>query len=156
MSTHMNQLLENEYLICSIDEHYAIAVDSVVQIIEHTQVTPVPETPPYIVGIINLRGQVIPVIDLRIRFRKPPNAEIAHRCIVIVRFEALELGLIVDNVLDLLTILPEQKTPPPQVGNDYAHVFVKEIGVVNEEMNLILDENKIVNYSDLEFLSDCE
>lgn len=150
----MAERLENEYLICDLDEQYAIEVDSVVEILEYTPVTPVPETPPYIVGILNLRGQVIPVVDLRIRFRKAPAAEGIRRCIVIVRFEGLELGLVVDNVLDMRMILPEQITPPPQVGNDYAHVFVKEIGVEDGRMFLIIDENKIVNYRELEFLTE--
>lgn len=152
----MSEQLKQSYLICAVDEQYALAAGSVVQIVEYKDVTPVPEVPRYIAGIMNLRGRVIPVVDLRARFRKPPLAEGARRCIVIARFDALELGLAVDSALDLAIIEDDQIAPPPQVGSDYAHVFVKAIGVVNERMVLILDENRIVNHQDLEFLEDTE
>ncbi len=149
----MTKWLANEYLICALDEHYAIHADSVVEIIEYAQPTPVPETPPYIIGILNLHEQVVPIVDLRLRFHKTQAALVKRRCIVIVKFEEVELGLAVDKVLDLCTILPEQTAPPPQVGNDYAHVFIKQIGAVDGKMYLIIDENKMVNHSDLTFLT---
>lgn len=145
----MSENTMNKYLLFEVDEVYALSLDNVVEIIEMTEVTRVPEAPDYIAGIINLRGHVVPLLDIRKRFRKPPREDAPARCIVIARIEENQLGLMVDNVIDLIDIAPENLKEPPQVGSSYTHVFIGAIGILNGQMHLIIDTDKLVNYADL-------
>lgn len=145
------EMLKNQYLIFEVDEAFAIELEQVIEIVEYANITCVPETPEYIAGVINLRGHVVPVIDMRVRFMKKAKADNDRRCIIIVNFEDNQLGLVVDNVVDLIQLEDENLSEPPQVGNDYAHVFIKQIGVHNEKMNLIVDVDKLVNYNEISF-----
>lgn len=139
----------NKYLIFEADEIYALELSKVIEILEFKSVTKVPETPSYIAGMMNLRGNVIPVIDLRERLKLPPANESTRKCIITVNFDSMNLGIIVDNVTDLILIPKEKTTPPPQVGTDYKHIFIKSIGITETGMTLILDSEKLINYSDL-------
>lgn len=147
-----NAELDNKYLIFMVDEHYAIELKSVIEIVECREVTAVPETPPYVEGVVNLRGTVIPVINLRTRFKKSAAHSSVRQCIIVTEFEGAQIGLIVDNVVDLVTLEPDKVSPPPQVGANYAHVFIKELGVQGDQMYLIVDTDKLVNLDDLHFL----
>lgn len=160
----VNEQLQGQYLLFTVDETYALALEQVVEILELQPITAIPETPPYIAGAMNLRGQILPMLDLRLRFHKeqklPPKESKRsgqdRRCVVVVRFEEQPLGLIVDAVVDLLTITQEHITPPPQVGSDYAHVFVKAIGIHEEQMVLILESEKLICHSDLDFITEMQ
>ncbi len=145
--------LQNQYLLFRLDEIYALELSRIVEIMELPPVTTVPETPAYITGIANWKGQVLPILDLRVRFHRAPAGAEVRRCVVVVRFEQTALGLVVDAVEDLLHILPEQLTPPPQVGEDYAHVFVKKIALYEEgKIAMVLDGNTLIHHKDLELL----
>lgn len=144
---------ENQHLIFEVGEEYALELERVEVILEYQPVTFVPETPPYIPGVINLRGHVVPVIDLRARFHKEPKPVDYKTCIIIINTDGHPLGLIADYVSGLLEIPPDKIVAPPQVGHDYAYNFVRAIGVLDEKMKLIVDVDKLVNFSDLEFLS---
>ncbi len=148
--------LQGKYLVFEIDENYALELSKVKEILEYKPVTAVPETPAYIAGVMNLRGSVVPVIDMRKRFHKPEKADLQRRCTIIIHFENALLGLMVDNVTDLIDIAAGSISPPPQVGADYAHVFIKSIGVCSEKMLLIVDTDRLVNHSDLQFLETVE
>lgn len=153
--------MENEdstrkYLVFSVEEDYALELSKIVEIIEYRSVTKVPETPAYIAGVMNLHGSVLPVIDMRKRFHKPDATVVTRRCIVVIRYEDMRLGLIVDTVTDLIDIDKSTISPPPQVGKDYSHVFIKAIGVCSDKMVLIIDADTLVNHSDLQFLQEDE
>ena len=149
----INEELIDKYLVFKLDEDYALPLEKIVEIVEMGYVTKIPETPSYIMGVMNLRGRVIPLIDLRVRFKKPPCEDLSHQCVVITNFDDIQIGLIVDNVDDLITMDPQQVTPPPTVGKDYAHVFIREIGIYQDQMKLILDGDKLINHQDLDFMS---
>ena len=148
----MSNDINSKYLIFEVDEEYALSLSYVVEIIDTTGITRVPETPDYIAGILNLRGHVVPVIDVRMRFRKPPKPDTRQRCIVIARIAENLLGLLVDNVVDLIDIPPEKITPTPQVGGSYVHGYVQGIGVYEDKVQLIIDTDRLVNYNDLFFV----
>ena len=152
----MDDNLKNRYLLFEIDEEYAVELSKVLEVIEFQPVTRVPETPDYITGVINLRGHVVPVIDLRVRFKKALKEYNYRTCIIVVDIEGIHLGLVVDKVLDLITFNESEIIPPPQVGNDYSHVFIKSIGMHEGKVKLIIDGDKIINYNDLEFLNETE
>ena len=147
----MNTVTE-KYLIFKVDEEYALDVGNVIEIIEMTDITRVPDAPEYVTGIINLRGHVVPVIDMRKRFRKPKFADSSARCIVIAEIDDNMLGLIVDTVVDLIDIDSGLIKEPPRVGTSFAYVFVKGIGIIAEKMHLIIDADKLINYNDLNFM----
>jgi len=149
--------ISRKYLLFEVDEEYALELDKVLEIIELCEVTRVPEAPDYVAGIINLRGNVVPVIDVRKRFRKPAREGVVSRCIVICSIGDNRLGMIVDNVIDLIEIDPENLQDPPQLGSNYIHVFVKNIGLSASEpdrMQLIVDTDKLVNYDDLHYFDE--
>lgn len=156
MVPEINDEVLSKYLLFSIDELFAIPLENVVEIIEDRPVTRIPETPDYILGIMNLRGSVVSVIDMRTRFKKPVQNDLPHKCIVIIRYEGMQLGLVVDDVLDLITIPKESITPPPQVGGNYSHVFVKAIGVKDNIMTLIIDTDKLIHLDDLAFIENLD
>lgn len=149
--------ITKKYLLFEVDEEYALELDTVLEIIELCEVTRVPEAPDYVAGIINLRGNVVPVIDVRKRFRKPPRESVVARCIVICNIGDNRLGMIVDNVIDLIELDPTKLQDPPQLGSNYIHVFVKNIGLSENDparMRLIVDTDKLVNYDDLHYFDE--
>ncbi len=157
--------LSNKYLLFEVDEEYALNLSSVLEIIELKTITRVPEAPDYVSGIINLRGNVVPILDIRKRFRKPERPDVKPRCVIICNVADNRLGLMVDNVIDLINIDPSKLKDPPQLGSNYVHVFIKNIGISGDDekqdtklpmlkMHLIVDTDKLINYNDLHFFDD--
>ena len=106
---------KNRFLTFMVDsESYGLEISVVTEIIGIQEITKIPETPDYIKGVINLRGRVIPVMDVRLRFRKPPLEYDDRTCIVVVDMKNLSVGLIVDSVSEVLTIQEGDIVPPPE------------------------------------------
>lgn len=137
------------YLTFDLDECYALDMDLVAEVIQSKPVTPVPETPAYIAGVINLRGAVIPVIDMRARFLKEQREDLLRRCILIISFGEMMIGLLVDDNADITELDPEQLAAPPQVGNHYSHVFIKSIGMTEGKVILVIDTDKLVHLEEI-------
>ena len=150
----MQDDLGYKYLIFNLDESYALELTKVLEIVELSSISKVPETPDYILGIMNLRGHVLPIIDLRLRFKRKTKERTGKECVIIIDFDGNNVGIIADTVVDLISIPPESIAPPPQVGSDYSHVFVKGIGIHGDEMKLILDCDKIIYLNDLDFVKE--
>lgn len=134
------------------NEFYGIEIMYVTEIIGIQAITEVPELPDYIKGIINLRGKIIPVMDVRLRFKKPSKEYNDRTCIIVVDMEELSIGLIVDSVSEVLSIPDSHIVPPPEL-NKGGNKFIKGIGKVGNEVKLILNCNKLLNNEDLETLS---
>jgi len=131
-------------------EGYAIDVMQVVEIIRLQKITPVPHMPPYFKGVINLRGKVIPVLDLRERFQMANFETTDHTCIIVVQVSTPErdqilAGLIVDEVEEVLTIPEDTVQPTPEVGNTAAADYLSGISNMNEQVRTILDLTKLLN-----------
>jgi purine-binding chemotaxis protein CheW len=108
--------------------------------------------PEYIKGITNLRGKIIPVMDLRIRLKKPVKEYDDKTCIVVLDTNSISTGLIVDSVLEVIAIADEDICSPPEVNNS-GHKYIKGIGKTNEEIKLLLDCQKILTDDDVELLT---
>ncbi len=137
-------------------EVYAIEIRYVTEIIGIQPITEVPELLPYVKGIINLRGRIIPVLDVRIRFRKAPVDYNDRTCIIVIEVRDNYMGLIVDNVSEVLSIAEEETVPPPEMAENK---FIQAIGKVGSEVKLILDCDKLMNEEDAEVfcqLASCE
>lgn len=106
--------MRNMYLNFSVSsEIYSVEIRYVLQIVGMQAISEMPEMPPYMKGYINLRGNVIPVVSLRLRFGKPEAEATSRTCIVVVQVEDREIGLIVDAIEETLTIEPEHISPQP-------------------------------------------
>jgi purine-binding chemotaxis protein CheW len=134
------------------NEHYGLEIKHVTEIIGIQEITMVPELPEYIKGIINLRGQIIPVMDVRLRFRKPFREYNDRTCVIVVDIKSVSVGLIVDAVSEVLSIQDEEVVPPPDVTRGFSNRYIKGIGKVGNEVKLILDCNKLLNDEETENL----
>jgi purine-binding chemotaxis protein CheW len=131
-------------------EEYAIEIKYVTEIIGGIQaITEVPEVPDYIRGIINLRGKIIPVMDVNIRFKKEPKPYGDRTCITVIDIDDLSVGLIVDNVAEVLSIADENIVPPPDTKSGFHNSYIKGIGKVGDTVKLILDCKILLGEEDL-------
>ncbi len=127
------------------EECYGIEISYVTEIIGIQPITAVPEVPRYVKGIINLRGKIIPVIDIRLKFRKEAVPYDDRTCIVVVDIEELSVGLIVDNVAEVIDIPDENIVLPPDSKTGFHNRYIKGIGKVEKDVKLLLDCNKILS-----------
>lgn len=134
-------------------EEYAIEIRYVTEIIGIQKITDLPEMPEYVKGVINLRGKVIPVIDVRLRFGFEPREYDERTCIIVVDIEGLAVGLIVDAVKEVLDIALTQIDPPPTVSKSAESRYIQGLGKVGEEVKIILNVNKLLFGEELEKLS---
>ena len=137
--------IKDQYLTFEIDnEDYGIGIANIKEIISVSPITKVPHTPDYVKGIINLRGDIIAVIDVRKRFLKEEKEYDELTCIVVIEYGEFSLGLIVDNVKEVLYIYEDSVVSPPSAKLNYANQFIKNIGKVGDEIKLILDLDKLL------------
>lgn len=128
-------------------EGYGVSILKVKEIIGMLDITPVPRTPDFIKGVINLRGKIIPVMDLRIKFGMEEKEYNERTCIIVVEVnlkgtERL-LGVVVDMVSEVVTISSEQIEPPPEYGMKLEHNFILGIGKIKERVVIILDIDEV-------------
>lgn len=143
---------KDRYLTFALsEEYYGIEIRHVTEIIGLQPITKVPELPEYICGIINLRGKIIPVMDVRIRFKKPYMAYNDRTCVIVIDMLNTSMGLIVDSVEEVLTI-PESEVVAPSGSNIMNNKYIKGIGKVGNEVKLILDCDKLLNADELDKL----
>lgn len=136
---------KNKYLTFKIDEEkYGIDICHVVEIIQVCAITWVPDTPDYLKGIINLRGSIIPALDVRLRFRKVEKEYDSLTCIIVIEYKDYKVGFIVDTVDEVMYIDEENMSVPPSAKLKYQNKFVKNIGKVGEDVQLLLDLDKFL------------
>jgi purine-binding chemotaxis protein CheW len=138
-----------KYLTFSLaDEEYGLEILKVREIIGIMDITAVPQMPAYVKGVINLRGKVIPVIDLRLKFGLPPAEYTDQTCIVVVDVGTLT-GIIVDTVQEVLDIETAQIDPPPPLGANVDTTFILGLGKVKDEVKILLDLDKVMSTEEL-------
>jgi purine-binding chemotaxis protein CheW len=133
-------------------EEYGLEIQKVREIIGMMDITPVPRMPPYIKGVINLRGKVISVIDLRIRLGLQPVERTDDTCIIVVDIphgdRKLNTGMIVDQVAEVMEIKDADIEEPPTFGPAVSTDFVLGIGKVQDSLKILLDIHKLVRFDD--------
>ncbi len=107
-------------------------------------ITTIPGLPEYIKGIINLRGKIIPLMDVRLRFNKPVLEYNDRTCVIVALIDNMDIGFIVDSVAEVLTIPDTDIVDPPDI-NKASNKFIKGIGKVGEEIKLLLDFECMIN-----------
>ncbi len=145
---------KDKFLTFSLgNEFYGIEIKYVTEIVGMQPITEVPELPAYIRGIINLRGKIIPVMDVRLRFKKPLREYNDRTCIIVVDIRDVAIGLIIDNISEVMSIPEGDIVPPPEVGKGLSNKFIKGIGKFGSDVKLILDCDKLLNEEETESLS---
>jgi len=143
-----------QYLTFALGEEvFALETGSVREVIELVSVTRIPKTPPFMRGVINLRGHAVPVVDMRIKFDMPKVADTVNTCIIIVDVEVegenCYMGAIVDSVREVFEMTSDQISPPPRMGTSIRADFIRGMGKQNEEFIMILDIGKIFSHEEL-------
>ncbi|MGI6727470.1 MAG: chemotaxis protein CheW [Anaerovoracaceae bacterium] len=133
-------------------EIFGIEIKYVTEIIGMQSITKVPEVPEYLKGIINLRGKIIPLIDVRIKFAKEPVEYNDRTCIIVIELKNISVGLIVDNVVEVLTIADENISLPPSSKTGFENRYIKGIGKIGDQVQLLLDCEKLLKIDELEVI----
>jgi purine-binding chemotaxis protein CheW len=132
------------FLTFTLSDHiYGIPLGRVLEIIGMLPITPIPETAPYIRGVINLRGRVIPVVDARARFGMPSVDYDPRTCVIVVETGGWSVGLVVDRVEDVTAIPAEQTEPPPAMSVAGDH-YLSALGKVGDGVRRLLDVDRFL------------
>ncbi|WP_340680772.1 chemotaxis protein CheW [Paraglaciecola sp.] len=150
----LTDLQHQQYLTFVLrDESYGISITAVKEIIEYGSVTSIPLMPEFVKGVLNLRGEVVPVIDLSIRFGKTPTKIHNRSCIVIleVPFEHQQvvLGVVVDAVNEVLDIRPEDIEGAPTFGAKIRAQFIKGVANINEQFVILLHGDRVLSVEEM-------
>ncbi|MFP4383632.1 MAG: chemotaxis protein CheW [Spirochaetia bacterium] len=144
----------NQYLTFTLDEEqYALKVSRVREVLEFTTVTKVPKTQEFMRGVINLRGNVVPVVDLRLKFDLPETRKTVDTSIIVMEImmqdEMITLGVLADSVQEVIDLQEDSIEPPPKIGNRINAEFIEGIGKQNDHFIIILNIDKIFSYEEL-------
>ncbi|KKL28772.1 hypothetical protein LCGC14_2371790 [marine sediment metagenome] len=137
---------EGKYLTFALGpEEYGLEILKVREIIGIMDIAEVPRTPDFVKGVINLRGKVIPVIDLRLKFQMETIEQTEETCIIVVDVDGVEMGIIVDKVSEVLDIAGEEIEEPPSFGANVDTDFILGMGKAQERVTILLDIGKVLS-----------
>ena len=144
----------NQYLTFKLnDEIFGLSINKVREVLDFTTVTRVPQTPAFMCGVINLRGSVVPVIDLNCKFALQQTEKTVNTCIIIVEIEmegeTTVLGALADSVQEVLELEEEHIEAAPKLGTKLNTEFIRGMGKRNEQFVILLDIDKVFSASDL-------
>jgi purine-binding chemotaxis protein CheW len=135
------------------DEVFALNISKVREVLDYTAVTKVPQTPDYMLGVINLRGSVAPVVDMRLKFGMTRTETTVNTCIIIVEIdidsETTVLGVLADSVQEVIDLDHDQIEPPPRIGTRLKAKFIKGMGKRENQFIIILDIDKVFSADEL-------
>jgi purine-binding chemotaxis protein CheW len=134
-------------------EVYGIEICFVTEIVGVQKFSSLPGSPAFIKGIINLRGKIIPVVDMRLRFKKEPVEYTNQTCTVVIDIQNLTVGLIVDRVREVIVIPDDCIAPLPSTGIGYRNRFIKGIGKTGDAVQLLLDCEQLFKNEEVEIIS---
>jgi len=143
-----------QYLTFSLaDESFAVDVAKVREILEFNTITKVPQTPGFMRGVINLRGSVVPVMDMRLKFGMAETERTINTCIIVVEIaagdETLVLGMLADSVQEVFELEPEHIEPAPRIGMKLDTTFIRGMGKHGDTFIIILDIDRVFSADDL-------
>ena len=143
-----------QYLTFKLDEEiFALDVGKVREVLDHTTITKVPRTPDFMLGVINLRGSVVPVVDMRLKFGMEKTEKTVNTCIIITEVEMDEettvLGALADSVQEVIDLEPEQIEPAPRIGTSVNTDFIRGMGKCDERFTMILDIDKVFSAEEI-------
>ncbi len=131
-------------------EEYGLEILKVHEIISMLPITRVPRTPPFVRGVVNLRGKVIPIMDLRLKFGMDAGG--AESCIIVVQLRGVQIGIVVDRVSEVLNISASDIEPPPSFGADVQTEYLLGLAKGQDRVRLLLDIERALSSSEVEVL----
>jgi purine-binding chemotaxis protein CheW len=149
----------SQYLTFSLDkEQFAVDIRRVREVLEFSSATKVPRTPDFMRGVINLRGTVVPVIDLRLKLGLSRTETTIDTCVIIIEVETdgerLVLGALADSVQEVIELDPKNIDPPPRMGTRVNIDFIRGIGKRDERFVMLLDISRVLTDEELRTVSD--
>jgi purine-binding chemotaxis protein CheW len=146
-----------QYLTFKLEhELFALDIGKVREVLDFTSITKVPQTPDYMRGVINLRGSVVPVVDLRLKFGMEIAEKTVNTCVIIVEVEMegekVVMGAMADAVQEVLDLEPDQIEPPPRIGTKLNTDFITGMGKHGDEFIIILDIDKVFSSGELDMV----
>jgi purine-binding chemotaxis protein CheW len=143
-----------QYLTYNLgDEVFALDIGKVREVMDFTAITKVPRTPDFMRGVINLRGGVVPVVDLRLKFGMAAAEKTVNTCIIITEVtvdgESAILGALADSVQEVIELEPGSISPPPKIGTRLKTEFIKGMGRQGDRFIIILDIDKVFSTDEL-------
>jgi purine-binding chemotaxis protein CheW len=147
----------SQYLTFKLDqETYAMDITQVREVLDFSDITKVPRMPEFMRGVINLRGGVVPVVDLRLKFGMSTTEKTVDTCVIIIDLdiegEAALLGILADSVQEVITIEPDQIVPPPKIGTRLDTDFIRGMGKKNDDFIIIIDIDRVFSLNEVAVL----
>lgn len=131
------------------EEEYGVDILSVQEIIRHTDITKVPSAPPFVEGVLNLRGKVIPIIDMRKRFGLVPRQADKMTRIVVFALESKVMGCLVDSVSEVLRLPSSMVDAPPAAVTQVDSTFIRGVGRLDDRLLILLDSEQILTVEEM-------
>ena len=146
---------QRKFLTFSLgEEEYGVGILKVREIIGMMDVTPVPETPDFVKGVINLRGKVIPVVDLRLKFKMEERAYDERTCIIVVEIitqtTPIAMGVVVDSVSEVLPISEDEIEPPPSLGLSLDTSYILGMAKTKDDVKILLDIDRVMTTDEIQ------
>jgi purine-binding chemotaxis protein CheW len=156
-----SKVKEGKYITFRLGkEEFGIKIEAIHQIIGITDITPIPHTPDYIKGVLNLRGRIIPVIDLRLKFSLEEREYDERTCIIIVEVNKgsikMPIGIIVDFVSEVMTVTRENVEDTPYFGVNLDTAFIMGIAKLEDKIKIILDIDRVLTSEEINVLDKLE
>ncbi len=146
---------EGKFLTFALsNEEYGIEILKVREIMGIMEITPVPQTPDYMKGVINLRGKVIPIIDLRLKFAMPEVEHTKETCIIVAEVGTAQVGVIVDNVSEVTDIKGEDIEESPNFGQEIDTNFIMGLGKTKKKIVILLDIERVLTIEELKMVEE--
>jgi len=143
-----------EYLTFRLgDEEYGVDILKVQEIRGYDAVTKIPDAPEFVKGVINLRGTIMPVVDMRLRFHLGEAVYDAYTVMIILQLEHRKVGMVVDSVSDVLRLSDEQTLPPPEFGGSMDTRYISGLGSVDERLLILVDIERLMASEDMALTS---
>ena len=147
--------LKGKFLLFGIKEEiYGIDIRYVTEIGVMQKITAIPDFPDSIIGVINLRGKIIPVIDMRKRFSFEKKAYDDRTCIIVVDLDEMKVGLIVDTVMEVTTIPDELIDPPPSIHSGVKNQYIEGLGKIDKKVIILLGAKKLLYEDEIKSLKE--
>lgn len=150
-----------QYLTFTLDEEvFALSIHKVREVLDFTPVTKVPQTPDFMLGVINLRGSVVPVMDLRLKFGMTRTERTVSTCIIITEVtldgETMQVGALADSVQEVMELERDQIEPPPRIGTRLKSRFIQGMGKRDGDFVIIIDIDRVFSAEELELAQELE
>ncbi len=148
-----------QYLTFKLDDEvFALDISKVREVLDFTAITKVPRTPEFMRGVINLRGSVVPVVDLRLKFGMSKTEKTVNTCIIITEVsvdgDTTILGMLADSVQEVMNLEPDHIEPAPKIGTKLNVEFIKGMGKQGEHFTIIIDIDKIFASGELSLVQE--